>query len=362
MTKKLFAAGNQKPLIVLVLVVILGIGAILFASNVDPNDIQPKADVNNLPVEREQAPELDASLGWLNTDGYSAEDLKGKVVMYDFWTYSCINCQRTFPYLRALWDRYEDDGLVLIGIHSPEFDFEKVDKNIEKATKKYGVTWPVVFDDNMVNWSNFENQYWPAKYIADKKGRIRYHHYGEGRYDETEDVIRKLLGIKESAARANLPGEKTQDITQPITPEIYINPVRGQLNAPNGKSVVTQEQEPSQDQVTLFGSVDVQEERSILVEAGAKLTVNYSAAEVNIVAEPLSELRTGELEVTMDGKPVPESVRGKDLSVDASGNTFLTVSSSDLLHVIQSDDIQQHILVLKARTSNIALYAFTFGG
>ncbi len=361
MNKSRIPSPTQQPLIILVLVIVIGIAAVLFASNVDPDDIGPKVDVNNLPIEREQAPELDTSLGWLNTKGYTPEDLEGKVVVYDFWTYSCINCQRTFPYLRALWDRYKDEGLVLIGIHSPEFDFEKVDENIEKATKKYGVTWPVLFDDNMVNWLNFENQYWPAKYISDKEGQIRYHHYGEGAYEETENVIRKLLGVKNSAPRAELPGEKSRDIDEAITHEIYINPVRGQLNAPTGQSTVIVDDQPLQDQVALFGSVDVQSERTVLVTDGAKLTLSYRAGEVNIVAEPVSSSGTGNLEVTLDGKPVPEAMRGKDIMVDSSGNTYLLVTTSDLLNVITSDSVESHILVFTAKSPNIALYSFTFG-
>lgn len=350
--------GNKKPLIILAGVVVLGIIAIFFASNVNPDNLQPKADVNNLPREG-AAPALDASLGWLNTDGYTEKELKDKVVVYDFWTYSCVNCQRTAPYLRALWDRYEDDGLVLIGIHSPEFSFEKDHENVEDATEKYKINYPVLFDDNKNNWRSFENQYWPAKYIADKTGEVRYHHYGEGRYEETEDVIRKLLDIDESAPRAVFPNEKVKNSEGVITPEIYINPVRGDLNVGLGKSNAVKQVTPDIDNITLAGDVDVQIERSILVSQGSKLLLKYRAGEVNIVAAPLGE--NGTLEILLDGKPIPKNMRGDDIEVDAQGNTVAQVASSDLLSIIESDSIQTHTLTFIAQTPNIALFTFTFG-
>lgn len=352
---------NQKPLVALLLIVVLGVGAIIFASRVNPEDIQPKANIKNLPIEKDEVPILDTSLGWLNTQNEATPDLTGKVVVYDFWTYTCINCQRTIPYLRALWERYKEDGLVIVGIHSPEFDFEKVHSNVNDATKKYGVTWPILFDDNMVNWSNFNNQYWPAKYIADKKGQIRYHHYGEGRYDETENVIRELLDLKDSSPRAVFPGLETKGSSSPITPELYINPIRGQLNAKLGKSIISKATSPDLNEVKLFGSVDVQNERSILVGKNASLTLRYQAGEVNIVAEPLADNRKGELEVTFDSKPIPKSKQGKDIKVDENGNTYLNIVSSDLLNVVKANTVEKHILVFTSKTPNIALYALTFG-
>jgi len=353
--------ANKVPLTILIVVLVLGIGAVLFASNVNPEDIAPKVDVQNLPVLQKTTPELNDSLGWLNTEPLSSSDLKGKVVVYDFWTYSCINCQRTIPYLRALNDRYEKDGLVLIGIHTPEFDFEKDKDNVQAASEKYGVNWPVLFDDNKVNWRNFENQYWPAKYISDKKGQIRYSHFGEGRYEETEDVIRELLGIPEEESRAAFPGEEDADVSKNITPEIYINPFRGSLNVEEGKSVVAKKVRPKSDQVSLFGDVDVQIERTVLSNQGASLLLNYQAAEVNLVAEPLDNSEVKILKVTLDSKPIPEGLRGKGVEVDSQGDTIIRIVSSDLINVINSKKIGRYILEFEAQTPNIALYAFTFG-
>lgn len=348
------------PLVVLAVVVIIGVIAIFVAVNSNSEDLQPKADVNNLPVLKSKAPALDTSLGWTNTKGYTQAQLRDKVVIYDFWTYSCINCQRTMPYLRALWDRYKGDGLVIIGIHSPEFDFEKVHPNIVNATKRYNVTWPVLYDDNMSNWNNFQNQYWPAKYIADKQGRIRYQHFGEGSYDETENVVRKLLGTKSSAPHAKFPGSKESSTQEQITPELYINPVRGPITATVGKTTIKDHTTPDLDSLSLFGEVDVQLTRTVLSEPGSALSLHYVAGQVNIVAEPLSE--NGVLSVTLDDKPIPESMRGDDIKTNSEGNTILNVTASDLLHVIQDSAVGNHVLTFTSQSKDIALYSFTFGG
>src|SRR5262249_2202352 len=152
--------------------------------------VSGQVDTNHLPVGR-TAPALD-STGWINSSPLTTADLRGKVVLYDFWTYSCINCQRTFPYLRSWYDRYRSAGLVIVGIHSPEFDFEHVRSNVEAAVKRYDVTWPVALDNDMKIWDAFANQYWPADYLADRQGKIRYTHFGEGDYTNTENVIRSL--------------------------------------------------------------------------------------------------------------------------------------------------------------------------
>ena len=145
-------------------------------------------------------------------------------MLYDFWTYSCINCQRTFPYIRSWFDRYTANGLVIVGIHSPEFDFEKVHKNVEAAVKRDDVTWPVALDDDMTIWNKFHNNSWPADYIADQSGHIRYTHIGEGDYTDTENVIRKLLGVAANAPRAPGPSAKARRDSRPSNsnPETYL--------------------------------------------------------------------------------------------------------------------------------------------
>ena len=141
-----------------------------------------------------QAPDFPDDLKWLNSSPLKLSKLKGKVVLVDFWTYSCINCQRTLPYLKTWWQKYQDKGLVIIGVHTPEFEFEKELKNVKEALKKYDVTWPVVLDNDYLIWNSFANHYWPAKYLIDHQGKIIYTHFGEGNYQETELEIQKEIG------------------------------------------------------------------------------------------------------------------------------------------------------------------------
>ena len=163
--------------------------SVYVATTVKPKDI---AQTGDLTVIENSVPSVTAAKGWINSPPLTRADLAGKVVLYDFWTYSCINCQRTLPHLKALYDRYKGDGLVIIGVHSPEFDFEKDHDNVARAVEHYGVTWPVALDDDMAIWNAFGNQYWPAEYLTDRQGRLRQVRFGEGDYDSKEDDVRTL--------------------------------------------------------------------------------------------------------------------------------------------------------------------------
>ena len=152
-------------------------------------------------------PALSGATAWLNSKPLTAQELRGKVVLIDFWTYSCINCLRSLPYIKA-WDaKYRSQGLVVIGVHAPEFDFERDTGNVRKSLAKLGITYPVAMDNDMNIWNAFHNQYWPAHYFIDAKGRIRHHHFGEGNYDESEQVIRQLL--MEAHQMSSMPGKDT---------------------------------------------------------------------------------------------------------------------------------------------------------
>ncbi|HEY2837028.1 MAG TPA: cytochrome c biogenesis protein DipZ, partial [Rhizomicrobium sp.] len=188
---------------------------------------------SNLPVEG-QIPELNGATGWLNTPPLTREALRGKVVLVDFWTYSCINCLRALPYIRAWAEKYKDHGLVVLGVHAPEFAFEKDPANVKKAVESLGVTYPVALDSNLAIWQAFNNQYWPAHYFIDAQGRIRAHHFGEGEYDQSERILQTLL---KEAGNANVPGgvvdpEKTgalaaADESDMQSPETYLGYGRG---------------------------------------------------------------------------------------------------------------------------------------
>src|SRR4029077_19219991 len=179
---------------------VVALASVLVAAGSKPSSISGPVDTSHLP-DNGPAPALKAK-GWINSAPLTPANLTGKVVLYDFWTYSCINCVRTFPYARAFYDRYRADGLVVIGVHSPECDFEKVHTNVEAAVKRLDVTWPVALDDDMTIWNAFKNQYWPADYVADRTGHLRYTHFGEGDYSNTENVLRTLLGVPASSPRA----------------------------------------------------------------------------------------------------------------------------------------------------------------
>lgn len=186
---------------------------------------------------------LSGANAWINSKPLTAKELKGKVVLVDFWDYSCINCIRSIPYIRAWADKYKDSGLVVIGVHTPEFDVEKQMPNVEKAVKKFGITYPVALDNDYQIWNAFHNQYWPAHYFIDARGKVRYERFGEGDYDQSERSIQELL--KEAKAKAmpsstvNVHGqgaEAAADVNDVRSPETYIGYARAEDSSPRGES------------------------------------------------------------------------------------------------------------------------------
>jgi thiol-disulfide isomerase/thioredoxin len=181
----------------------------------------PHTTVGGLP-DYGQAPALHADGAWINSPPLTLAQLRGKVVLIDFWTYSCINCLRTLPHLKSWYATYHDKGLVIIGVHTPEFAFEHVTSNVRAAVKRLGITYPVVQDNRYKTWDNYANQYWPAEYLIDKQGHVRHTHFGEGEYDQTESLIRRLLGDSGTHAR------QVADATPSglLTPESYLGYAR----------------------------------------------------------------------------------------------------------------------------------------
>jgi thiol-disulfide isomerase/thioredoxin len=322
------------------LLVIVAVVAVAFAGRTAPTRLAAP-DLDNLPVGRD-LPAL-AAEGWLNTEPLDESDLHGRVVVVDFWTYSCVNCVRTLPYLRAWWERYRRDGLVIVGVHSPEFEFEKDDGNVSEAVERLGVTWPVAYDDRMRIWETFENRYWPAKYVFDRDGRLRYTHFGEGAYDDTEHVLRTLLGVAESSARAGTPDEPNPSVAT-VTRETYLGSERG-----FDDGTVTRE-----------GRWHVSAEYAEAAEANAELTLNYTAAEVNLVMATASGAPV-QVVLELDGGPVPERYRGSDVRVDGEGRTIATVEASDLYRLVNGDDVEDHVLRLVPLSAGLRAFAFTFG-
>ena len=242
---------------------------------------------------------------WLNTPGgkaVSLADLRGKVVLVDFWTYSCINCLRTLPHLKA-WDRvYRKAGLVIVGVHSPEFAFERVPDNVRSAVRRLGVRYPVALDNDFATWRAYSNDYWPSKYLIDKSGRIRYEHYGEGAYRETEGIIRRLLGEKVRVRRTSVADQTPNDIT---TREAYLGYARIENFASRSPVVFDAEADyrfPNRslgpDQLAYAGRWTVEPAR-IVAGRGARLRLNFQANDIFLVLAG-----TGRVEALVDGHPV----------------------------------------------------------
>jgi len=310
-----------------------------------------------------KAPELVTPDAYLNTNGepITIAQFKGKkVVLIDFWTYSCINCQRTLPYLKTWYETYEKDGLVIIGIHTPEFAFEKVKANVEEALASEGITYPVVLDNQYQTWGAYKNQYWPRKYLIDIDGYVVYDHIGEGAYKETEDAIRTAL--KERAQRlavdASLGSVTTNDSDGPgITgsPETYFGALRNEYlaNGKQGETGVLTYELPAEgitNRLYLGGTWDMRSEYAEAKE-DAVAKYRYFAKEVYLVA---SAEDAGKIQVWQDGKLV-SSEAGLDV---VSGSA--QVGTSRLYRLIKNATLGDHVLELRA-SPGVRFYAFTFG-
>jgi len=358
---------------------ILGIGIIgaigainIFFSSLDSETVSTAENfATNSTIDKSKfkmAPDLVGIAYYLNTTPEKlAEQIKGKVVLYDIWTYSCINCIRTLPYIIAWDEKYSDQGLLVIGIHSPEFEFEKDKANVELAVQKYGIKYPVVMDNDMKTWKAFDNRYWPRKYIADYEGYIRYDHIGEGAYQETEKVIQQLL--KE---RSNALGMKTASSEQLVdikefdhssfrTPELYFGykfvQGRNQLGSAEGFNpdrTITYKEPQRLDLHKFYPVGDwTNLPDSMRLESGSgSIKLLYHAKEVNIVTG-----NSADLEIFLDGKPLPKEYAGKDID---SGNK-ISVSEPDLYNIINSPDAATHELEIKINQKGFEIYTFTFG-
>lgn len=305
------------------------------------------------------APEIIPGGVWLNLpDGQTSlklSDLRGKVVIIDFWTYSCINCQRTFPYLKQWYEKYKDKGLVIVGVHTPEFEFEKNEKNVSQALKDFGLTYPVVQDNDFATWNAYKNRYWPAKYIIDKDGVIRYTHFGEGGYDETEKVIQDLLmetGAQGVVGEINNP----QYQVYANTPETYLgfgrieNFVSSERIAPDKISTYSFPSNLSINEVAYKGSWMVSEEYAN-PQMGSQLLLNFDAKEVFLVMRTKGE--PAKVKVFVDDEV---QFLGEDVK-----DGVITIDSDRLYKLINLPTPGNHILRLEFEDANAELFAFTFG-
>jgi thiol-disulfide isomerase/thioredoxin len=292
--------------------------------------------------------------GWLNSPPVSEADLQGKVVLTDFWTYTCINWLRTLGYVRAWSDKYEDQGLVVVGVHTPEFPFERELENVRRAARELKVDYPIALDSDYAVWSAFANQYWPAVYIADAEGRIRHHQFGEGGYEECERVIQRLLreaGREQvsddlvSVAENGL--EAQADWANLKSPETYLNEPRPRI-APDRLRL---------NQWSLAGDWTVEDRASVLNEAGGRIAYRFHARDVNLVMGPRSKDESVAFRVLIDGEP-PGAAHGLDVDEHGYGK----VAEQRLYQLVrQQGSITDRKFEVTFLAPGVEAYVLTFG-
>ena len=305
----------------------------------------------------------------MNSAPLTIEALKGKVVLIDFWTYSCINCLRAIPYVQAWADKYKDAGLVVIGVHSPEFAFERDIGNVKAAVGRLGITYPVAIDNAYSVWRAFNNQYWPAHYFIDVQGRIRHHHFGEGSYDQSERVIQDLLAEAGNAKAAgelvaiNASGVQASSNTKEVlSPETYLGYMRGEnLVSPGGvvedKTHTYTPGEPRLNEWGLSGSWTVNAEHAVLDAGEGGIVYRFHARDVHLVLGPGPDGKPVRFRVTIDGLR-PGQSSGMDVNADGEG----IVSEQRLYQLIrQSGTIGDRTFEIRFLDPGVRAYAFTFG-
>lgn len=322
-----------------------------------------------LPIEG-NLPPLDGAVQWLNSPPLTAQALKGKVVLVDFWTYSCINCLRSLPYVKAWAEKYRDQGLVVIGVHAPEFAFERDVGNVTKAMKDLGINYPVAIDNDFKVWRAFNNQYWPAHYFADAQGRIRYHHFGEGEYAESERVIQQLLheagAAKVADGLINASAEGVQlapDMNEVQSPETYVGYQRAEHFVPETSLVpdkVSAYNAPSQlalNDWSLDGQWNVGPERATSSAPASRIVYRFHARDLHLVLGPGADGKPVRFKVLVDGK-VPGDAHGTDVAPDGSGS----VTEQRLYQLVrQTDGVTDRTFSIEFLDPGVSAYAFTFG-
>lgn len=315
------------------------------------DDVQVTEDIQPNPKDSlyPKAPELVGIAGYLNTDGpITIDQYKGQVVLIDFWTYTCINCIRTLPFITSWDEKYRDEGLVIIGVHTPEFEFEKVKENVQSAIEKNGIRYPVVQDNDYLTWRAYKNRYWPRKYIIDHEGYVRYDHIGEGGYEETEKVIQNLLAEMGNAVDKELTEEGAARPFRQLTPELYAghsfalsrdqDVANGGLSPGEAKEYVLPF-ELTDNAIHLEGEW-MSNPDDLTAIGKAAIVLPFTAAEVNIVADA----------------PSPQTVQ---ILIDGSRTEKITIDDATLYNVYD-DEYGDHILRIDV-DDGFSFNAFTFG-
>jgi thiol-disulfide isomerase/thioredoxin len=340
---------------------------------------EPGGDVGN------RAPEFQGIANWINSEPLTMEDLRGKVVLIDFWTYTCVNCIRTMPYLREWHDKYAKEGLVIVGVHAPEFEFEKLTENVKASVENFDLTYPIAQDNEMGTWRAYSNRAWPAKYLVGKDGFVRYKHFGEGSYQETERQIRNAL----RAAGASLsdvwastadepqfdPEARSRDLGKRITREIYggfrrnnsragLYVVQSEYYEGPGRAVDYEDPEEHNNhyvylQGPWFNGLEELRHGRETENYEDYLALKFSATTVNAVINA-DDAPPFKVRVTIDGRPLQSDEAGPDVVVSDEGS-FITVDEPRLYEVVALPAYSSHELKLSSNSKDFALFAFTFG-
>ncbi|AJF60302.1 MAG: redoxin domain-containing protein [Candidatus Diapherotrites archaeon] len=364
--------------ILLAVVVVAVIGAIVFLENpFQQNEtVLPEVEDGSENAAEESsypvAPEIIGIHSWINSQELKLADLRGKVVLVDFWTYSCVNCLRTLPHLREWNEKYSGLGFVLIGVHSPEFNFEKELANVQQAVNDNGIEYAVALDNDMKTWRNYKNRFWPAKYLIDANGRIRYTHFGEGAYAETEKQIQLLL---EEARAEEIDIEIVEEEESGggagifRTPELYAGYAFGSYlgnsegYAQDAAKSFTAPAELADGKIYLNGEWFNSSEHVRHARKTQNLedfiAIKYLASEVNAVLQAGPE--PYKVYVMLDGKDLKERYAGSDIMWDDDGNAFVVVDKDRLYNIIDGP-LGIRELRLSSDSDEFTLYTFTFGG
>ncbi|MDI9849257.1 cytochrome c biogenesis protein DipZ [Rhodoblastus sp. 17X3] len=326
------------------------------------------APAAGLPIEG-RAPSLAGAVEWLNSPPLTVEGLKGKVVLVDFWTYSCINCLRALPYVRAWSEKYRDQGLVVIGVHAPEFAFEKDPANVKRAVADLGLTYPVAIDNDYAIWRAFNNHYWPAHYFIDAQGRIRHHHFGEGDYAGSEKIIQQLLAeagataapagiVKVAATGAQAP----PDMAEVLSPETYLGFARAENFASPGGAAQNQAHvyagaDLRLNEWSLSGDWTIGEERADLNRAGGAIAFRFHARDLHLVLGAGADGKPARFRVKIDGA-APGDSAGADIDAQGEG----VVSGERLYQLVrQKGAVRDRLFEIEFLDPGVRAYAFTFG-
>ncbi len=328
-------------------------------------------------ANREPAPDFSCPV-WLNSKPLKLSDLRGKVVLVDFWEYTCINCIRTFPYLRRWNQLYAPLGLVIIGVHTPEFDFAKNPALVKDAARRFGLTFPIAVDSDRTVWAAFHNDAWPADYLIDKDGNVAFVHFGEGEYADMEQRIQALLKeanpkLDFAAAKFSIAEDKPMfgGVCRVSTPELYIGAERddhianeGGLAAMNAKHYSAPTKIPLDDFALDGGWFAAPEYVKLVPAPGSdthgSLTLHYRSKAVYLVAGSIDGAGS-RVWLEQDGRPLSPDARGVDVKTDATGNTYVDLGAKRMYYLVNNPNFGEHKLTLTATSTDTALYSFTFG-